>query len=68
MTGNRLPPNHVLQNNFKIDVWCGNLAGDALDIATQCAEPFRDYVIQLKGQVFRDGPPAWNTIVKSNSC
>ncbi|KAJ2974051.1 hypothetical protein NQ176_g6255 [Zarea fungicola] len=59
----------LFQNPYPIDVWCGNLVGDFYDIAAECGEEWYDgLVISLKGQIFRDGPPAWNTIVKRQSC
>lgn len=56
------------QNDYEISVWCGNLAGDYADIVNECGHEWHTYVVSAKGQVFRDGPPAWNTILKSQSC
>ncbi|KAF3274581.1 hypothetical protein TWF970_007842 [Orbilia oligospora] len=55
-------------NNKPIKVWCGNLVGDFYAIVDECGNKFRDWIVSLKGAIFRDGPPAWNTVVKSQSC
>ncbi|KAK4136423.1 hypothetical protein BT67DRAFT_447817 [Trichocladium antarcticum] len=55
-------------NSFAISVWCGNLAGDAWEIIGECAYSYNEWVASVKGQVFRDGPPAWNTVVREASC
>ncbi|KAJ6256462.1 hypothetical protein Dda_8324 [Drechslerella dactyloides] len=55
-------------NNFPIKVWCGNIVGDFHDIVNECGEDVVDWVSSVKGAIFRDGPPAWNTVVKNQSC
>ncbi|KAF9879046.1 secreted protein [Colletotrichum karsti] len=55
-------------NPNPISVWCGNQVGDVYDIAAQCERERTSYVFSLLGQIFRDGPPAWNTVVRNQNC
>ncbi|KAJ3940776.1 hypothetical protein N0V92_013900, partial [Colletotrichum tropicale] len=56
------------QNPNPISVWCGNQVGDVYDIAAVCERERTSYVWSLLGQIFRDGPPAWNTVVRAQVC
>ncbi|KAI8202282.1 hypothetical protein K4K52_006500 [Colletotrichum sp. SAR 10_76] len=55
-------------NPNPISVWCGNQVGDVYDIAAVCERERTSYVWSLLGQIFRDGPPAWNTVVRAQTC
>jgi hypothetical protein len=56
-----------LQNPFPINVHCANIGGDAWDVIAECEYPIGS-VSRVKGVVFRDMSPGWNTVVKSASC
>ncbi|KAF3102799.1 hypothetical protein TWF569_011757 [Orbilia oligospora] len=56
------------ENNKPIKVFCGNLRYDFYEIVHECADVVRDWVVSLKGAIYRDGPPAWNTVVKFQTC
>jgi hypothetical protein len=59
---------HTSQNPFPIDVHCMNIGGDAYAIIEHCQHEYTDWVVSVKGQVFRDMSPGWNTVVKESAC
>ncbi|KAK6353848.1 hypothetical protein TWF730_008271 [Orbilia blumenaviensis] len=55
-------------NNHKISVKCSNIVGDFYDIVEECGNKWKDFIVSVKGAIYRDGPPKWNTLVASQSC
>ncbi|KAK3378068.1 hypothetical protein B0H63DRAFT_235360 [Podospora didyma] len=59
-------------NAFAISVWCANIAGDVQNIGAECESPSsaagNEVGPSLKGQIYRNGWPAWNTAVRNEVC
>ncbi|KAF3163313.1 hypothetical protein TWF788_001598 [Orbilia oligospora] len=56
------------ENKHPIKVPCSHLAYDFHQIYLGCAKIIRNFVVSLKGTIFLDGPPAYNTVVKFQNC